>query len=502
MSPFLLPWINLLLLSTPTVAALPAATNVSVPLRAHILEMESIQWRADLFDQLEYIGQGDCYTVWTADAATLKRLVAASVSCLPAGTVKGLAAGGKRVFYVASFKRKAQVSKGRTTALALNPVIGNVLDGVELDVKEFPAPGGTLADITITSSRIRTFQTAIRREEVWDGSTSKPFRNTFQIPDVLHETVNGRWLIPTGRAIVVGLHVHGQSTVPWSGEAFRDRVIVIDAGDVPAPTFVRPPQTPRVSWSHGLALIGWPTLLTGAFAACFFAGWFVRGGTHQVADRETTAAGLRTITEQAPVDVDGRVGSRRLPRVSDAMVLVAATAVACLLVHKSVGTLDPAEVLDALNHAPATTDWPALNVALLLGALGVILSAPLLVAGSATLAMIVLSMPAAERSQTLRNPGPLACFQVGFVVVLIAGLGLVQYLIDSDPDRIHEIVMNSSIYVSGLSGLGIAGCWITMAMMGSWRSEAFWIDRLGRLLGICWIVTLPFVLLILLKFIG
>ena len=150
-----------------------------------------------------------------------------------------------------------------------------------------------------------------------------------------------------------------------------------------------------------------------------------------------------------------------------AMVLVAATAVACLLIHKSVGPLDPAQVLDSLNHAPAMTDWPALNVALFLGALGVIVAAPLLVAGSATIVMVVLSMPAAERSQALRGPGALACIQVGFVVVLIAALGLVQYLIDSDPDRVNEIVLNSSIYVAGLSGPGIAGCWLTMSRSAS-----------------------------------
>src|SRR4051812_15851946 len=76
MSPSLLPWIALLLASAPAVATMPAAKGGGVPLRAHILEMDSFRWRVDLLDRLEYIGLGDSHTVWTADAATLMRLVA------------------------------------------------------------------------------------------------------------------------------------------------------------------------------------------------------------------------------------------------------------------------------------------------------------------------------------------------------------------------------------------------------------------------------------------
>src|SRR4051794_26328748 len=98
----LLPWVGSLLCSTPAAApSISTAQGGSVPLRAHILEMEGIQWRADLLDGLEYVGQADGSTIWRADAATLKRLVDASASCQPAGTEKGLASGG-RIQYVAS----------------------------------------------------------------------------------------------------------------------------------------------------------------------------------------------------------------------------------------------------------------------------------------------------------------------------------------------------------------------------------------------------------------
>ena len=185
-----------------------------MPLRAYILEMEGIRWRADLLDGLDYVGQADGSTTWKADAATLRRLVDASASCRPAGTANGLAPGGSRVYYVASLGRIARVSKGRTTSLAFKPAIGNVLDGVELDLKGVGAPGGVLADVAIRDGRIEAIHQVSRREEVWGVSSNTPISATLQVPEVSRGTAGGRWLIPAGGAIVVGLGVRGRSNVP------------------------------------------------------------------------------------------------------------------------------------------------------------------------------------------------------------------------------------------------------------------------------------------------
>src|SRR4051812_44836305 len=113
MTMLLFPWIGLLLSSTPASSPTPTATATAgqggVPLRAYILEMEGTQWRADLLDGLDYVGQADGSTIWKADAATLRRLVDASASSRPAGTANGIASGGGRVYYVASLGRIAQV---------------------------------------------------------------------------------------------------------------------------------------------------------------------------------------------------------------------------------------------------------------------------------------------------------------------------------------------------------------------------------------------------------
>ena len=34
----------------------------------------------------------------------------------------------------------------------------------------------------------------------------------------------------------------------------------------------------------------------------------------------------------------------------------------------------------------------------------------------------------------------------------------------------------------------VAGAWLALALSRSWRPEPCWIDRIGRILGICWFV--------------
>ena len=138
----LISWISMFLLSTPAAPTKPPAQEGDVPLRAHILELRGIQWRADLIDGLEYLEQHDGIIVWKANAATLKRLVAAAADCRPASTAAGSAPGTTRVYYIASAERIAQVSGGETTSLAFKPIPGDVLTGMELDLKGVPCAGG------------------------------------------------------------------------------------------------------------------------------------------------------------------------------------------------------------------------------------------------------------------------------------------------------------------------------------------------------------------------
>jgi len=37
-------------------------------------------------------------------------------------------------------------------------------------------------------------------------------------------------------------------------------------------------------------------------------------------------------------------------------------------------------------------------------------------------------------------------------------------------------------------GLAVATAWLTLALTQGWHPEPAWSDRLGRILGVCWII--------------
>jgi len=40
----------------------------------------------------------------------------------------------------------------------------------------------------------------------------------------------------------------------------------------------------------------------------------------------------------------------------------------------------------------------------------------------------------------------------------------------------------------GYAAAGVAGAWLILMLAGWWRPEPSWIDRLGRVLGLFWVV--------------
>lgn len=64
-------------------------------------------------------------------------------------------------------------------------------------------------------------------------------------------------------------------------------------------------------------------------------------------------------------------------------------------------------------------------------------------------------------------------------------------------DDIAWRAATSGMYVAVVfGGFGVVSCWGLMAASGRWRAEPTWIDRLGRALGVGWIVAAgPFRLL-------
>jgi hypothetical protein len=114
---------------------------------------------------------------------------------------------------------------------------------------------------------------------------------------------------------------------------------------------------------------------------------------------------------------------------------------------------------------------------------------------TATLALIPLRLchPRPHGEHLWRQPGWLACI----AVALTLGISLAQQLLEVGfilirlgPSRLDL----TSLFRSLMLGLpskavfAVAAAWTTLGLVCGWESEKGWIDRLGRLFGLYWIV--------------
>lgn len=470
----------------PTVALLLAATPATTAgtgtprLRAHILEMNGLQWRAELLDRLEFVAQGENFSVWTADAGNLRGLVAEAVEVRPADSVNGVAVRAIRTIYVASLAPASTVMNRGKAVTSFVPRVGEVLDGVQLDLKGTNTPSGILADVSIRSGRLRNFHTASRREALAGGDT---IQGTIQVPNVTHETAAGRWLVPTGRALVVALGTNSQPSLPFLRADQDTRIVVIDAGDVPDAIFGRTGPTLSVRGTIWAKRLGWPAGLSGVLAVAFFAGWFVRGGVSRHARSTPAEAELEPIAQQA-----APVGSGRAPRVADLLVMVMAAAAACWLVRSTYGPLELTDFEELLRADTFVPNRPILNVAVAVAVCTTLLGWPMIAAGALTLTTVALRSTARERSVLFKEPGVLASVQASLALLSVAGFGSAGALWMSDANTVFG---QCAVYGPALAALAVAGCWSTMLLRGTWRPAPSWTDRLGRLLGFGWLAMFP-----------
>ena len=167
----------------------------------------------------------------------------------------------------------------------------------------------------------------------------------------------------------------------------------------------------------------------------------------------------------------------------DALVLIAALAIAFYPIRDYLDFVADAHFLYSLGpHWTVISIWR--DGTLLSGLL-----APLAVSLSLAVWVLRLKQPRPNWRRVFRQPGMVACTAtiVETTIFLVKAV-LSQYYLQVSAGYVAPL---HRLWISRLpwNGEVVAIAWLVLWLSGSWRPEASWIDRAGRVLGVYWIIS-------------
>jgi hypothetical protein len=118
------------------------------------------------------------------------------------------------------------------------------------------------------------------------------------------------------------------------------------------------------------------------------------------------------------------------------------------------------------------------------------------VALALTLTLIPLRLRRPRPRRVGRDPGTVARCAVALALAFIL-IEMASHLSQPVPVRAraepHYRVINLVFYLLRLDlySPAVAGAWLALALSGRWRPARDWLDRAGRVLGVCWVIS-PF----------
>jgi hypothetical protein len=197
-----------------------------------------------------------------------------------------------------------------------------------------------------------------------------------------------------------------------------------------------------------------------------------------------------------------RVSPRRRFRLLDAMILVAATAFASglmLLMEQITQGQISWSALPALFESDSRIFGSAKHeqmIYLFVSAAFLVTLLALPFAAMWTLALIPIRLtgPRPRFRRLSCQPGMMAAISAGVALALVGMQTAVVFWQASDNPYAIVALAGVPVY----PGLAVLIAWITLLVGGRWRGEPSWVDRLGRALGIYWILGAVFTTCVLL----
>jgi hypothetical protein len=122
---------------------------------------------------------------------------------------------------------------------------------------------------------------------------------------------------------------------------------------------------------------------------------------------------------------------------------------------------------------------------------------PFLLAWTLTVLVLRSRRPRPPRRLLMRQPGLVACCAATLgtmvcfwpsLVGVLAGVPLIDS-VTRGPSRFWQESATGDGAAEAI-GLAVATAWLTLVLTRGWHPEPTWVDRLGRILGACWILLL------------
>lgn len=171
--------------------------------------------------------------------------------------------------------------------------------------------------------------------------------------------------------------------------------------------------------------------------------------------------------------------------IADSLILIAGVAAGFALLRGLYSDLDPRDLWTELT-APQE-GWSAEHVLGFLLTVGSMLATPLVIAWSPACLAVQLIKPRPRRRRLVRSLGFVACLIAVGTTAMTMGIDLMCRWLISFPLSTSSSFEGARTTAAFVGGSGILWTWMTMKLIGAWRAQPTWTDRLGRATGIAWI---------------
>ncbi len=170
---------------------------------------------------------------------------------------------------------------------------------------------------------------------------------------------------------------------------------------------------------------------------------------------------------------------RRRPfTVADAMILVAAMTPGLILLRMatSLGLFET--ITSPFGHGVGAFLWLVTSVGVCI-----------LVGPSLAVAILTVRQPSRDRKHAIRGPGFVACLAVMTASVFPIAYFAKSMLKSHRPeDNLEWFFFRLIQELASGAGMMSIGAWLALVVVGRWRPRPTWTDRLGRVVGACWVI--------------